>query len=238
MKSETNCGNEKIIVVFVFISLALTVISRVASVFYSMTATDIEYMSTALPAFCKYLASILSSSATAVMYASIIYAAYYPGKRTRGISLLAAVAVAVADQLSAFFIDLIGGDIAGGEVSVFLWDIAMAAAASALVLTVWIIAGKCARTYIANKMSATANKGSSPYSALALGLSAVLLICLVLELVNIILFFIECNWYVRPEETVSMLVEILEMILYRFVLPLVVGSASLFAVMKRKDIKQ
>ena len=67
MKSETNCGNEIIIVVFVFISLALTVISRVASVFYSMTATDIEYMSTALPAFCKHLASILSSSATAVM---------------------------------------------------------------------------------------------------------------------------------------------------------------------------
>ncbi len=182
-------------------ALVLVALSRTSSILYSVTATDVIYRGSVLPTMLKYLADLFSYGAQGVSFGGIAYAWFYLFGPWRPISLAMSVGLLAVEQISALFADIFAGDIEGNEELAAVWSI----------VTVAYFALFCVAAYIASFISV--KKQTSVYSAVRISAFIMFAVHFIIEAVNIVVFFIEYNFYVTSTEVASMVGNLLYIIL-------------------------
>lgn len=100
--------------------LAIAVVGRVVSYFYSITATDIAYADW-VPSLLSYAGGIITAARTALSYSAVIYSLWRFGKAGYGKVLGLVGLITFLDFAARYIIDLTNGSISGSETAALIW---------------------------------------------------------------------------------------------------------------------
>ncbi len=180
---------------------ALLASSRLVSVFYSYAATDILYMTTALPTVLFWMRRVLTVIAFGAGVAAIVSAVFRFGARCgAGVFGIHAV-VLFLDFLTAFLIDAISGAVSGGSaVAALLVGFSSFAWNALFSFIAWASASRCRK------------KGKTAERALTFGAVWYMAGRLFLELLYLLDFLIEVEFLPYPEEIAVIVGEFLGII--------------------------
>lgn len=234
-------GKRALNVLFAF-ALLFASLARAASVLYSLTSTDVMYIDTILPRFLGIADAAFGSVSHGLCFGMIVCSFYFAtpiaDKKGRPRSsplsaraLVLSLACFAFAQFSGLLIDLICGDIAGRELEGVLYSIVIVTALFLLSLPVYFIAKKYSRRY---SESGGAMRNYSPYAAVVTGVLAAFIVYMIVEAVNILQFFIECDWFVYPEEIASMLAELGGIIVMQLIIPIAAAFCATRSLVGRR----